>query len=117
MVDLVCDTLRIGGESGALLSIEDGWLTIEAGNGLAGVRVIGAKIEAISEISVRMESTAVEVHASGYVKVDAGGVGYTYTPSSWEYWYPYSGAAYMPAPPEHPVHGGEPYSRYYDPED
>jgi hypothetical protein len=96
---VVCEQIVIGGL--ARLYIANGMLMVEALAGLSGVRVVGERVE---------------LHGTQALKVDAGGVGYTYTPDGWEYWYPYQGAAYMPSPPEHPLHGGVPYNRHYEPE-
>ncbi|WP_274626572.1 hypothetical protein [Arvimicrobium flavum] len=121
MTTLQCDELIIGEIGGAgphaRLYLDQNFLVIKCFNGLAGVRidcarveVLGSDVEVRGSDRVRIEGAGIEIHGSAHVKLDAGGVGFTWTPTSWEGWYSSHGAAYRPAPPEHPLHGGTPYS-------
>lgn len=106
------EAITIGaGDDAATLSIVDGKLVISAQGALTGVRIESAgTVEIVGSSLVRVDGGArVEVHGDEIVRVDAGGVGYTLTPDSWHFYYPWAGGAYMPSPPEHPDSGGTNY--------
>jgi hypothetical protein len=108
------EALRIENASGegASFSISNNKLVIEADAVLDGIEVRtpdGDILLHSPQGKVRSDAERIEVHGDNIVRVDAGGTGYTFTPSHWEYWLPYSGAGWKAAPPEHPDSGGEPY--------
>ncbi|MBB4287748.1 hypothetical protein [Roseospira goensis] len=52
--------------------------------------------------TARVEGDRVEVHGADLLRLDGGGVGYTYRLARVDGWLPWCGAVAPPAPPEHP---------------
>ncbi|MFA7604030.1 MAG: hypothetical protein WCY29_13555 [Novosphingobium sp.] len=109
MAVLEGEALVLGGGA-AVLSIVEGVLRI-AVNGLDGVEIdVGGQRVRVEADRVRVDGgSRLEIHADEVLRLDAGGTGITFGPSTWSLYFPGSAAGWMKASPEHPDHGGAPY--------
>lgn len=113
MADAVFETVtvdRVLFTNGAEIEAVGDTLVIKHDGGKFIVQVDGERIK-VEGGQVRIDGgNRVEIHADQVTRIDAGGVGDTFTPTAVYHYYPWYGHGYRPHPPEHPDSGGISYS-------
>ncbi len=113
MADAYFETItveRVLFTNGAEIKVDDDTLLVTHNGHDIVVQVDDARI-VVESGRVRVDGgDRVEIHADQVTRIDAGGVGDTFTPFAVYHYYPWYGHGYRPYPPEHPDSGGISYS-------